>query len=184
MQVGCGGRVGSGAMVVSGARATLCEQCKCDDNEYCRCDAAAAETGENGDGFFHPRGRYQAPLYLLHLSVSLLFPSRSHLRLRSGTARPPSIVQPADTYWVKQLSIKKLSVANIDVKVDMPVAHGEIICFSIYSGPQANFGNCRSCVWVDVLDGEKDVLKEFVPFFEDSSIKKVVLFGSLIISRC
>ncbi|KAJ8477822.1 hypothetical protein OPV22_021549 [Ensete ventricosum] len=74
-------------------------------------------------------------------------------------------------------------VANIDVKVDTPVAHGEIICFSIYSGPQANFGNGRSCVWVDVLDGEKDVLKEFVPFFEDSSIKKVVWHNYSFVSH-
>lgn len=70
------------------------------------------------------------------------------------------------------------------MKVETPVGHGEIICFSIYSGPRANFGNGRSCVWVDVLDGGKDVLEEFIPFFEDSSIKKVVLFGSLIISKC
>ncbi|WOL06423.1 DNA polymerase I A, chloroplastic-like isoform X1 [Canna indica] len=64
-------------------------------------------------------------------------------------------------------------VANIDVKSDTPVGHGEIICFSIYSGPQADFGEEKSCIWVDVLDGGKDVLMEFVPFFEDPSIKKV-----------
>ncbi|RAL43428.1 hypothetical protein DM860_012569 [Cuscuta australis] len=65
-------------------------------------------------------------------------------------------------------------VARIDVKHDTPVGHGEIICFSIYSGPHAEFGDGKSCVWIDVLDGGgKDILVEFAPFFEDPSIKKV-----------
>ncbi|XP_064938874.1 DNA polymerase I A, chloroplastic-like [Musa acuminata AAA Group] len=64
-------------------------------------------------------------------------------------------------------------VAKIDVMSETPVGHGELICFSIYSGPLAHFGNGKSCIWVDVLDGGRDVLMEFVPFFEDSSIKKV-----------
>ncbi|XP_031096922.1 DNA polymerase I A, chloroplastic/mitochondrial-like, partial [Ipomoea triloba] len=65
-------------------------------------------------------------------------------------------------------------VAKIDVKQETPVGHGEITCFSIYSGPDADFGNGKTCVWVDVLDGGgKDILVEFAPFFEDPSIKKV-----------
>ncbi|CAA3006716.1 DNA polymerase I B, chloroplastic mitochondrial-like [Olea europaea subsp. europaea] len=65
-------------------------------------------------------------------------------------------------------------VANIDVKEETPVDHGEIICFSIYSGPEVDFGNGKSCVWVDVLDGGgKNLIAEFAPFFKDSSIKKV-----------
>ncbi|XP_042452291.1 DNA polymerase I A, chloroplastic-like isoform X2 [Zingiber officinale] len=64
-------------------------------------------------------------------------------------------------------------VANIDVKSDTPVGHGEVICFNIYSGPLADFGNGKSCVWVDVLDGGVEVLMEFAPFFQDPSIKKV-----------
>ncbi|XP_042037339.1 DNA polymerase I B, chloroplastic/mitochondrial-like [Salvia splendens] len=65
-------------------------------------------------------------------------------------------------------------VANIDVKEETPVDHGEVICFSIYSGPEADFGNGKSCIWVDVLDGGgKGLIKEFAPFFEDPSIKKV-----------
>ncbi|KAA8548691.1 hypothetical protein F0562_000375 [Nyssa sinensis] len=64
-------------------------------------------------------------------------------------------------------------VAKIDVKQETPVDHGEITCFSIYSGPEANFGNGKSCIWVDVLDGGgKNLLVEFSPFFEDPSIKK------------
>ncbi|KAG9454098.1 hypothetical protein H6P81_007002 [Aristolochia fimbriata] len=63
-------------------------------------------------------------------------------------------------------------VAKIDVKDETPVDHGEVICFSIYSGPNADFDG-KSCIWVDVLDGGRDVLMEFRPFFEDSSIRKV-----------
>ncbi|KAI3456951.1 hypothetical protein Pfo_013614 [Paulownia fortunei] len=65
-------------------------------------------------------------------------------------------------------------VASIDVKEETPMDHGEIVCFSIYPGPDADFGGGKSCVWVDVLDGGgKDLLAEFAPFFEDPSIKKV-----------
>ena len=68
-------------------------------------------------------------------------------------------------------------MAKIDVKQETPVDHGEIICFSIYSGPEADFGNGNSCIWVDVLDGGgKELLIEFAPFFEDPSIKKVTYF--------
>uniref|UniRef100_J3MQT9 DNA-directed DNA polymerase n=1 Tax=Oryza brachyantha TaxID=4533 RepID=J3MQT9_ORYBR len=81
-------------------------------------------------------------------------------------------------------------VANIDVKEETPVGHGEVICFSIYSGHfdgQADFGNGKTCIWVDVLDGGRDVLMEFAPFFEDPSIKKVwhnYSFDSHIIENC
>ncbi|XP_056694182.1 DNA polymerase I A, chloroplastic/mitochondrial [Spinacia oleracea] len=65
-------------------------------------------------------------------------------------------------------------VSNIDVKQETPVNHGEIICFSIYSGEEVDYGNGKTCIWVDVLDGGgNDILAEFAPFFEDSSIKKV-----------
>lgn len=72
-----------------------------------------------------------------------------------------------------------LQVANIDVKQETPVDHGEIICFSIYSGAEADFGNGKSCIWVDVLNGGgKNLLAIFAPFFEDPSIKKVNIFSA------
>ncbi|XP_050941666.1 DNA polymerase I B, chloroplastic/mitochondrial-like [Cucumis melo] len=65
-------------------------------------------------------------------------------------------------------------VARIDVKQETPIDHGEVICFSIYSGPGADFGNGKSCIWVDVLDGGgKEILLQFAPFFEDPLIRKV-----------
>lgn len=82
------------------------------------------------------------------------------------------------------MSIYSFQVSNIDVKQETPVDHGEIICFSIYSGPEANFGNGKSCIWVDVLDGGgKSLLVEFAPFFEDSSIKKVTFLVVIIIDQ-
>lgn len=69
-----------------------------------------------------------------------------------------------------------MQVADIDVKQETPVGHGKVTCFSIYSGAsgaEADFGNGKTCIWVDVLDGGRDVLMEFAPFFEDSSIRKV-----------
>ncbi|CAK7338432.1 unnamed protein product [Dovyalis caffra] len=65
-------------------------------------------------------------------------------------------------------------VAKINVKEETPIDHGEITCFSIYSGPEADFGSGKSCIWVDVLDGGGgDLLNEFALFFEDPDIKKV-----------
>lgn len=65
-------------------------------------------------------------------------------------------------------------VAKIDVKQETPVDHGEITCFSIYGGPDADFGGGKSCIWVDVLDGGgKEILEKFANFFSDPSIMKV-----------
>ena len=58
---------------------------------------------------------------------------------------------------------------------ETPSDHGEAICFSIYSGPEADFGDGKSCIWVDVLDGGGSALfNEFAPFFQDPAIKKVI----------
>ncbi|XP_010466250.1 PREDICTED: DNA polymerase I B, chloroplastic/mitochondrial isoform X3 [Camelina sativa] len=65
-------------------------------------------------------------------------------------------------------------VSRIDVKTETPVDHGEMICFSLYCGSEADFGDGKSCIWVDLLgESGRDILAEFKPFFEDSSIKKV-----------
>ncbi|KAI5079261.1 hypothetical protein GOP47_0004740 [Adiantum capillus-veneris] len=64
-------------------------------------------------------------------------------------------------------------VADIDVKKESPVGHGRVICFSIYCGPNADFGDRKNCVWVDVLDSNIELLNIFREYFEDSSIKKV-----------
>ncbi|KAK3219030.1 hypothetical protein Dsin_013000 [Dipteronia sinensis] len=74
-------------------------------------------------------------------------------------------------HWVHACDTE---VAKIDVKHGTPIDHGEVICFSIYSGTEADFGDGKSCIWVDVLDGGGSaLLNEFAPFFEDPAIKKV-----------
>lgn len=83
-----------------------------------------------------------------------------------------------------------LQVTKVDLKKETPVGHGEIISFSIYSFDgerKADFGDGKCCIWVDVLDGEgctatgeKNLLMEFAPFFEDKSIKKVHSFIVII----
>ncbi|KAI3466232.1 hypothetical protein Pfo_022895 [Paulownia fortunei] len=84
------------------------------------------------------------------------------------------VVSMLTTQYKNLIHACDTEVANIDVKEETPVDHGEIICFSIYPGPEADFGDGKSCVWVDVLDGGgKDLIEEFAPFFEDPSIKKV-----------
>ncbi|PNT61954.1 hypothetical protein BRADI_5g23367v3 [Brachypodium distachyon] len=87
-----------------------------------------------------------------------------------------SVVQLLTTKYKSFIHACDTEVANIDVKQETPVGHGEITCFSIYcasSDAEADFGNGKKCIWVDVLDGGRDVLMEFVPFFEDPSIRKV-----------
>ncbi|KAL6999320.1 DNA-directed DNA polymerase [Sarracenia purpurea var. burkii] len=97
-------------------------------------------------------------------------PQRSdHYYLRKRLARIYDKV-----FVVDNISTARETVAKIDVKQETPVDHGEIICFSIYSGPEADFCNGKSCIWVDVLaGGGKSIIAEFAPFFEDPAIKKV-----------
>ncbi|XP_044968341.1 DNA polymerase I A, chloroplastic-like [Hordeum vulgare subsp. vulgare] len=87
-----------------------------------------------------------------------------------------SVVQLLTTKYKSFIHACDTEVSNIDVKQETPVGHGDVTCFSIYSASsdaEADFGNGKTCIWVDVLDGGRDVLMEFVPFFEDSAIRKV-----------
>ncbi|TVU16259.1 hypothetical protein EJB05_39812, partial [Eragrostis curvula] len=87
-----------------------------------------------------------------------------------------SVVQLLTSKYRNFIHACDTEVSNIDVKQETPVGHGKVICFSIYSassGAEADFGNGKTCIWVDVLDGGQDVLMEFAPFFEDPSIRKV-----------
>ncbi|KAG2577070.1 hypothetical protein PVAP13_6NG079600 [Panicum virgatum] len=88
-----------------------------------------------------------------------------------------TIVQLLTTKYKNFIHACDTEEANIDVKDETPVGHGQVTCFSICSANSnaqvADFGNGKTCIWVDVLDGGRDVLMEFAPFFEDPSIKKV-----------
>ncbi|EGG16650.1 mitochondrial DNA polymerase A [Cavenderia fasciculata] len=64
-------------------------------------------------------------------------------------------------------------VIDIDVKEQSPIGHGKIICFSIYCGPDIDFGT-GSRIWVDILGSNGDeILQIFKEYFEDESIFKV-----------
>jgi hypothetical protein len=45
-------------------------------------------------------------------------------------------------------------VADIDVKSRSPVGQGRVICASIYSGPNIDYGS-GPCVWIDNIDPAK-----------------------------
>ncbi|RLN04838.1 hypothetical protein C2845_PM13G02290 [Panicum miliaceum] len=89
-----------------------------------------------------------------------------------------SIVKLLTTKYKSFIHACHTQVADIDAKKMTPVGHGKVICFSIYSANSdvqaADFGNVKTCIWVDVLDGGRGVLMEFAPFFEDPSIKKIL----------
>jgi len=65
-------------------------------------------------------------------------------------------------------------VANIDLKQVGPVGNGDVICVSIYSGPDVDFGEGKGkTLWIDNLDAAHGILQEFKAWFEDPAQKKV-----------
>lgn len=129
-----------------------------DGNDSCR-------SGTNYGDLITPKANFEhrknlARIYDEILVVDNVSSAKKVVELL--TTRYRNLVHACDT-----------EVAQIDVKKETPVDHGEIICFSIYSGSKADLGNGKSCIWVDVLDGGRELLMEFAPFFEDSSIRKV-----------
>ena len=66
-----------------------------------------------------------------------------------------------------------LQVSDIDVTKETPVGHGKVTCFSVYCGPQMDFGGGKARLWVDVLKGGREVLHAFKPYLESETILKV-----------
>lgn len=65
-------------------------------------------------------------------------------------------------------------VADLDVKEQGPVGNGKVICASIYSGPNADFGDGPgSVIWIDNMGEAEGVLQEFKEWFEDRNVTKV-----------
>lgn len=60
---------------------------------------------------------------------------------------------------------------DINVKKQGPVGNGQVICASIYVGPDIDFGNGPR-VWIDNLDDDS-TLQIFKPYFESEKILKV-----------
>ena len=53
------------------------------------------------------------------------------------------------------------------------MGHGKVTCFSVYCGPQMDFGGGKARLWVDVLKGGREVLHAFKPYLESETILKV-----------
>ncbi|KAF2078634.1 hypothetical protein CYY_000005 [Polysphondylium violaceum] len=89
-------------------------------------------------------------------------------------------VEQAKRVVEKLLSLKNVfhacdtEVVDLDLKKESPIGHGKVICFSIYCGPDIDFGNGPR-IWVDVMDDiqGKEILEVFRPYFEDEQILKV-----------
>lgn len=61
---------------------------------------------------------------------------------------------------------------DVDPTVQTPVGNGRVICATAYAGHDIDFGT-GSRLFVDCLDGEKDLLQTFKPYFESENRKKV-----------
>ena len=61
---------------------------------------------------------------------------------------------------------------GVDLKEQSPYGNGSVICFSVYAGPQHDFGNGPR-VWVDTLGPCGPLLDVFKPYLENRNIKKV-----------
>lgn len=53
-----------------------------------------------------------------------------------------------------------------------PYGHGIVTCISLYVGPDVDFGNGPR-LWVDLLDGDPAIWKQWQEYLEDASILKV-----------
>ena len=71
-------------------------------------------------------------------------------------------------------------VAAIDVVKETPVGHGTRICFSVYCGPEADFGDSTKRLWVDVETGGPEVLRAFKPYLENKKIRKARALGDQV----
>lgn len=61
---------------------------------------------------------------------------------------------------------------GIDVKRQSPVGNGRVICASIYSGPDVDFG-AGPQLWIDNLDSASGTLDLFAPWLQDPEVEKV-----------
>ena len=73
-------------------------------------------------------------------------------------------------------------VSHIDVTCQTPVGHGNVICFSVFAGPDVNFAKPgepkKSLLWVDLLDKDnvrfhQEIFDVFTPYLENEKAKKV-----------
>lgn len=61
---------------------------------------------------------------------------------------------------------------HIDIKKQSPVGTGQVICASIYCGPDIDFGS-GPAIWIDNMGNSEGVLELFRDYFEDDTIHKI-----------
>jgi hypothetical protein len=83
------------------------------------------------------------------------------------------VAQLACTVHRERVFACDTEVMAIDVKKESPVGHGSMTCFTFYAGPDVDWGNGCSRVFVDLLGGGEQLLAPFKAFFENAAIKKV-----------
>ena len=73
-------------------------------------------------------------------------------------------------------------MSHIEVADQTPVGHGNVICFSVFCGPDVNFAapsapglpsSKRSLLWVDTLRIGPQSWEIFQPYFESDDVRKV-----------
>lgn len=65
-------------------------------------------------------------------------------------------------------------VADIDVSSQSPVGNGQVICISIYGGPQIDFGKGPGGIlWIENMDDSDGIALLFKDWFESNTYKKV-----------
>ena len=82
---------------------------------------------------------------------------------------PPPFSPPPLT-----LATGDTEVMRIELKDVGPVGNGHMTCFSMYSGPDFDYGFGKGqSLFVDCLDASRDLLPMFKDWFEDEDFKKV-----------
>ena len=65
-------------------------------------------------------------------------------------------------------------VADIDVKTQSPVGNGKVTCFSVYGGPDVDFGNGPgSILWVENINESDGLIMIFKEWFQSQQYQKV-----------
>ena len=103
-----------------------------------------------------------------HAEVSARAATEAHVVLDRASARSAAAILAQHNHLVHACDTE---VAGLDLSKS-PLGQGEVICISVYSGPEIDFGSGRGrALWVDTT--EEGVLDEFKAWLEDESALKV-----------
>eukprot|EP01117_Protostelium_nocturnum_P015199 TRINITY_DN5861_c0_g1_i1.p1 TRINITY_DN5861_c0_g1~~TRINITY_DN5861_c0_g1_i1.p1 ORF type:complete len:1203 (-),score=391.20 TRINITY_DN5861_c0_g1_i1:7-3588(-) len=132
-------------------------------------DASPKEVQESTETVAREEGK-EIPAQLSHEDFVKVCPKGVTLVRDRETARKVVDLLTSDKYNKRYHAIDT-EVVDLDLEYS-PVGQGNIICMSIYCGPDANFGEGPR-IWIDNMGECKGVLDEFKDYLEDETIKKV-----------